>query len=401
MSELGDVLTSARARARYSQDDVGAALGISRAMVSYWESGTRAPNDRQLSALARFYGVELAALVEPRPIEAAVDDLAAVLLRSAPEIEAVAAGGVRDFVRFLGRFAELAQVMNEPIRGLAQSPFVQRRQYVQKDDFRRKAREVRGHLGLGVGPTPDLGAVCEALGVAVYLASLGPDLSRAPSGAFLNHPDVGFAILVNADMTPGRRCFAIAHELAHALFHSREANHVLSMGFGPRERFANLFAGEFLMPSDGVRRYAEAIGLPPRLTDPVDIIPIQRYFGVSWPTALVRLRQMNAITQDTYAELRPSVQPESLARALGYPTHPGPYVHDPAMSPLQRFPRSFVRMLRQAVVTDVMSPPSAAAFAELPVPDIAHLISRPISDPGHASPQLEVEFREFEVTGAA
>lgn len=394
------MLASARARARYSQDDVGAALGISRAMVSYWESGTRAPNDRQLSALARFYGVELAALVEPRLIEATVDDLAAVLLRSAPEIEAVAAGGVRDFVRFLGRFAELAQALNEPIRGLAESPFVQRRQYVQKDDFRRKAREVRGHLGLGVGPTPDPGAVCEALGIAVYRASLGPDLSRAPSGAFLKHPDVGFAILVNADMTPGRRRFAIAHELAHALFHSSEATHVLSMGSGPRERFAHLFAGEFLMPSDGIRRYAEAIGLPPRLTDPVDIIPIQRYFGVSWPTALVRLRQMNVITRNTYAELRASVQPESLARALGYPAHPEPYAHDPAMSSLQRFPRSFVRMLRQAVVTDVMSPASAAAFAELSVPDIAHLISRPISDPGHPSPQLEVEFREFEVTGA-
>ena len=78
--------------------------------------------------------------------------------------------------------------------------------------------------------------MCEALDITAYQASLGSDLSRAPSGAFLNHPDVGFA---------------------------------------------------------------EEIRLPPRLVDPVDIIRIQRYFGVSWPTALVRLRQMNAITQTT------------------------------------------------------------------------------------------------------
>ncbi|WP_420443044.1 helix-turn-helix domain-containing protein [Candidatus Poriferisodalis sp.] len=399
MSQLGEALARARTSARYSQDDVGAALGINRAMVSYWESGTRTPNDRQLSALARLYGTEPLVLLEGRDTQSAADDLAGMLLRAEDEIDPGVVPGVRDFVQFLDRFAELATTLGEPIRGLTQSPFVFRPRFSQKDDIRRKAEEVRAHLGLGIGPIPDLDPICETFGITVYRAPLGSDLSRAPSGAFLKHPDVGFSILVNLDMTPGRRRFTVAHELAHALFHSDETNQVLSHGRGPRENFADAFAGEFLMPSEGIRRFAEEVGLPPRIADPVDIVHMQRYFKVSWPMALVRLRQLNAIAADRYAELRKSVRPVSLARALGYSIHPEEIAQDAERWRVQRFPMSFRRMLRQAVVTEVMSPPTAASFAGLALPDIVQILGRPLGGEEQESPHLEAEFNEFEVTG--
>ena len=112
--------------------------------------------------------------------------------------------------------------------------------------------------------------------------------------------------------------------------------------------------------------------MPPRIVDPVDVIEIQRYFKVSWPTALVRLRQMNAVTHDTYVELEASVRPVSLARSLGYAINPEEEVRNAKLGRIQRFPRSFLRMLRRAVVTEVMSPPTAAAFAGLALPDIVH-----------------------------
>lgn len=399
MSQLGEALARARASARYSQDDVGAALGINRAMVSYWESGTRTPNDRQLSALARLYGTEPLALLEGRESESSVDDLAGMLLRAEDEIDPGVVPGVRDFVQFLDRFAELARILDEPIRGLTQSPFVFRPRFSQKDDIRRKAEEVRAHLGLGVGPIPDLDPICETLGITVYRAPLGSDLNQAPSGAFLKHPDVGFSILVNLDMTPGRRRFTVAHELAHALFHSDEINQLLSLGRGPRENFADAFAGEFLMPSEGIRRFAEEVGLPPRITDPIDIVHMQRYFKVSWPMALVRLRQLNAIASDRYEELRRTVRPVSLARALGYSIHPEEIAQDAERWRVQRFPMSFRRMLRQAVVTEVMSPPTAASFAGVAIPDIVQILGQPLGGEEQESPHLEAEFNEFEVTG--
>ncbi len=399
MGECHSVLARIRARAHYSQDDVGAALGVSRTMVSYWEAGSRSPNDRQVSALARLYGVEPTALVEGCSVEPARVDLAGMMLRADDGVDPGAAPGIREFIQFLDRYAELARLVDAPIRGMTQSPFVYRSKFTQKDDIRRKAEEVRGHLGLGTGPISDLDPVCEMLGITVYHVPLGGDLRRAPSGAFLNHPEVGFALLVNLDMTPDRRRFTVTHEMAHALFHSDSNRCVLSQGRSPRESFADGFAGEFLMPSEGVRRFMEEARMGPRLADAVDIVHIQRYFRVSWPTALVRLRQMNAITPITYLELKDSVQPVSLARSLGYAIHPEEYAQDAERWRVHRFPRTFQRMLRLAVVSEVMSPPTAASFAGLAVPDIVQILGQPLTGPEQEQPGLEAEFSEYEETG--
>ncbi len=395
---LNEALARARASARFTQDEVGLALGVNRAMVSYWESGTRIPNDRQISALARLYGIEPADLLEGRLAGPASADLAGLLLRDGHGIGPDGVIGIREFVQFLDRFAALCRVTGEPSGRPTQSPFAHRAGFNSRDDARRKAQEVRAHLGLGSGRLGSIDSACEALGVTVYQAPLGPDLDSAPAGAFLRHPEAGLSVLVNHDMSSGRRRFAIAHGFAHALFHSHKTSHVLCDGTSQRERFADLFAGEFLVPSDGVRRYAEQLGLPSRISDPADIVHIQHHFDVSWPMALVRLRQMNAITHDAYAQLRTTVQPESFAGALGRPAHRESDVGGPATSRLQRFPRSFLRMLRQAVAAEAMSPATAAAFAGLAVPEIAQLLSGPVRDPEQISPPA-TGLHEFEITG--
>jgi Zn-dependent peptidase ImmA (M78 family)/transcriptional regulator with XRE-family HTH domain len=399
MTQIEGGLARARERARYSQDDVGAALGVSRAMVSYWEAGTRAPNDRQLAAIARLYGVDAADLIEGRDVEPAGADLTGMLLRADGGIDPASAPGVHEFVLFLERYAELSRLTGLPIRGLRQSPFVHRARFAQKDDARRKAEEVRAYLELGMGPVPDIDAVCDMLGLTVYRAPLGSDLTQVPSGAFLNHPEVGFAILVNLDMTVGRRRFTVAHEIAHALFHSGEGRWVVSHGKNPREAFADEFAGEFLMPSEGVRRFMEEAGLPPRITDAVHAIHIQRYFRTSFPTTLVRLRQMNAITSAAYEQLRDEVQPVALARSLGYPIDPEEYAQDAELWRIRRFPRAFLRMLREAVVEEVMSPPTAASFAGLSIPDLVQILGQPLAGGGEEPAELRTEFAEFEKTG--
>jgi Zn-dependent peptidase ImmA (M78 family)/DNA-binding XRE family transcriptional regulator len=399
MPDLHPVLARARERARYSQDDVGAALGVSRAMVSYWEAGSRRPNDRQLAALARLYGIEPIDLLEDRDVDPVGGDLTGMLLRAETGVDPESAPGVQEFVQFLERYAELSQITDLPIRGLSQSPFVHRSRFTHKDDARRKAEEVRSHLNLGTGPIPDVDTVCEMLGVTVYRAPLGDDLGKAPSGAFLNHPEVGFSILVNLDMTPGRRRFTVAHEIGHALFHSNEDRWVISHGKSPRESFADEFAGEFLMPSESVRRFVEESGMPPRIQDPVDVIHIQRYFRASFPMTLVRLRQMNTITAATYRELRDTVRPVALARSLGYAIDPEEIEQDSERWRIHRFPRPFLRMLREAVVQELISPPTAASFAGLSVPGLVQILGQPLTGAEGEPQELTTEFAEFEETG--
>lgn len=397
MPDLHVTLRRAREKARYSQDDVAAALGVSRTMVSYWETGSRTPNDRQLGALARLYGVTLIDLIEDHDVEPAGADVAGMLLRSDPEADAESSHGVREFLQFLDKYAELGAIVNDPIRGLKESPFLFRSRFSGKEDARRKAEEVRAHLRLGNGPIQDLDVVCEMLGITIFRASLGADLGSAPSGAFFNHPQIGFSILVNLDMTPGRRRFTTAHEIGHALFHSDSSAYVVSRGnTSPLETFADRFAGEFLMPQEGVRRFMEDVGMPSQITEPIDALRIQRYFQTSFPTTLVRLRQMQFLSQQKYQEFKRSVQPVSSARALGYSIDPEESEQNPELWRIRRFPQGYLRRLRKAVESKVLSPPTAASFAGLALPDLVQVMGEPATNkPG----DLSTEFREFEITG--
>lgn len=395
---LAGELVRARAASGLSQDDVANALGVSRAMVSYWEAGKRAPNDRQLAALSQLLRVSIGVLLgheQPAP----TPDVAAMLLRGADqEVPDEALSGLTDFVAFLDTFAMLARETKYPIRGMQQSPFLTTAGYESAEDARRKAEEVRAYLRLGLGPVGDIDTVCELLGITVYRANLGMDLTRTISGAFLKHPEVGFAILVNLEMTPGRRRFTIAHEIAHALFHSADNRYLVSTAAKPpRERFADAFAGEFLMPSEAARRVMEEQGFGPRIEDPAEVIRLQRFFGVSYITALVRLRQARIVTQAQFDEYK-LVRPVVLARSLGYEIGDEEYAPAPEKWRLERFPQRFRRLLRVAVSRGVISVPSVAAMTQLSMEEIADLVNEGVATVDHGADEL-AELREFEATG--
>ncbi|HEV8683421.1 MAG TPA: XRE family transcriptional regulator [Actinomycetota bacterium] len=391
---LPEQLERARALSRYSQVDVAAALGVSRVMVSYWESGKRRPSDRQLVALVRLYRVEPSDLLAEEPLEPR-PDTAQMLFRSADmELSPHARSGLEDFIRFLDVYAELSQAMAFPIRGMRQSPFGLVQGFESVEDARRKAEEVRAHLRLGLGPIGDLDRVCELLGITVYRAALGTDLTKTISGAFFNHSEVGFSVLVNLEMTPGRQRFTFAHEFAHALFHSDRGRFVVS---GPKrtpaERFADAFAGEFLMPTEGVRRVMEEYGLGPRIRDAAEVVYLQRFFQVSYPTALVRLRQARLLTQRQFDQFR-HVRPVLFAMDLGYEVSEEEFAPDVDRWRIRRFPPRFLRLLCEALVQGRLSVASAANLTGLSIDEVEELLEEEDIE----GPPWETEFNEFEAT---
>lgn len=391
---LSKQLERARTLSRYSQEDVAAALGVSRAMVSYWESGKRRPSDRQLVALARLYWVELSDLLTEEPLEPQ-PDTAQMLFRGADvELSPHARSGLEDFIHFLDVYANLSRAMGFPIREMRQSPFGLTQGFESIEDARRKAEEVRAHLRLGVGPIGDLDRVCELLGITVYRAALGPDLTETISGAFFNHPEVGFSVLVNLEMTLGRQRFTLAHELAHALFHSVRDRFVVS---GPKrtpaERFADMFAGEFLMPTEGVRRVMEEYGLGPRIKDAAEVVHLQRFFQVSYPTALVRLRQARLLTQRQFDQFR-RVRPVLFAMDLGYEVSEEEFAPDVDRWRVRRFPPRFLRLLGEVLVSGRLSMASAANLTDLSIDEVEELLG----EEEIGGPPWETEFNEFEST---
>jgi len=392
-------LAVARARSGYGQEDVGNALGVSRAMVSYWEAGRRTPNDRQLAALAQLLRVPVGFLLGQEELQPSAD-LGAMIFRGGDhELPDEARPGLQEFVDFLDRYARLAQAVKFRVHSLRQSPFVSAPGFEHAEDARRKAEEVRSCLRLGLGPVGDIDSVCEMLGITVYRAALGEDLSKTVSGAFLNHAELGMSILVNLAMTPGRRRFTVAHELAHALFHSNDRRYVVSTAAkDPRERFADTFAGEFLMPAEGVRRVMEEQGFGPRIEDVTEVIHLQRFFGVSFITALVRLRQARCLTQPRLDEFK-LVRPVMLARALGYEIAEEEYGPRPTRWRLDRFPPRFRRLLRTAVQQEVLSVPSAASMAGISIDEVVELVAAsPPTTSDASSPEMS-ELEEYEASG--
>jgi hypothetical protein len=290
---------------------------------------------------------------------------------------------LREFVRFLDTYAELGEATRFAIRGMMQSPFGLVQGFDTTEDARRKAEEVRAHLRLGLGPIGDVDAACDLLGITVYRAGLGPEVESGVSGAFLKHPRVGFSILVNLQMTPGRRRFTISHELAHALFHSDRESFVISRHQqDPKERFANAFAGEFLMPTEGIRRALEKHGTGPRITNAADVVHLQRFFRVSYATALFRLRQARLLSSKSFEEFK-HVRPVLFAQDLGYEPSEDEFEQDVDRWRIRRFPAKFLQLIRLAISSQVVSPTTVANLSGLSIDEIEEIIAvdSPADDP--------------------
>jgi Zn-dependent peptidase ImmA (M78 family)/DNA-binding XRE family transcriptional regulator len=389
---LGARLVEAREARRLSQEDVAGVLGVSRVLVSHWERGQRRPSEQIIERLAQIYGIALRDLLEPEG-DLSRSDLAELLYRDAEGgIDARAQAGLEDFVRFLNKYAELADALDEKLDPLTQSPFGLRRGFTAKEDIRRKALEVRDWLRLGQGPVGDLPGLLDDIGVTVYRTGLGSDLKTAVSGAFLHHPRLGMCIAVNVETTPGRQLFTVAHELSHALFHSDRESHLVSYWLrkDEKERFADIWAGEFLVPLEGLRRAAEQLGVK-TIRHAEEVVHLQRHFGVSYGMTLLRLRQAGLLDDQRYEELK-KASPVALAARLGYPVDPEEWGQDPARWRLECFPRRFVRLLVRALREERMSPATAASVTTLTVDEIAELIA----PSANGDPEVSKELSEYE-----
>jgi len=388
---LGERLVLARKNRKLDQEDVAALLGVSRVLVSHWEHGKRRPSEQVLERLARIYGVTLDDLLA-ETFAPAGSDLAELLYRDAEgSIDPQARAGLEDFVRFLDDFARLAHDLGEDLAPLTRSPFRLRAAFASKEDVRRKALEVRDWLRLGLGPVGDLPGILDRIGITAYRTALGSDLSTSVSGAFLQHPSVGMSIAVNIQTTPGRQLFTLAHELAHALFHSDREHHLVSYWArrDDKERFADQWAGEFLVPVEGLRQTAEHLGVDRRL-EAEHVIQLQRHFGVSYGMMLLRLRHVGLISAARYEELK-RASPVALAAQLGHSIAPE-WGQDPSRWRLQRFPQRFVRLLVRGLREERLSPSTAAALTGLTLDEIAELVSPP--DGGDE--EVIEELREYE-----
>lgn len=369
-TDLGERLARARDQAGLTQEDVAALLRQPRPVISNWEQGVRQPNEHQLSQLAAIYRRPLEDLLglaeHPRP------EFEQLVYRDAGDrLDGPAKYQIQRFLGFLDDYGEFLKALGEPT-GLSEPPLTLRDGRPSKDDIRRKVDEARSYFRLGKGSVGDLSALADLFGITVYLAPLGASLDGTISGASLIHEEVGFSILINGQTTPGRRQFTLAHELGHALFHRTPVEVSFPGRRESEERFADLFAAEFLVPTSSLQDAVEGMGLS-RVGDPETVVHLQRFFNVSYEMILRRLRASNLLSDIDYKRFK-EVRPVHLAERLGYTIDLDEWRQDPDRWGLARFPRRFLRLLRRASSEGIMTVSGAATMTGLAAEDIEELL---------------------------
>jgi Zn-dependent peptidase ImmA (M78 family)/DNA-binding XRE family transcriptional regulator len=390
--ELARRLRENREGLSLTQERVSQALGVPRELISYWENGSRTPSLKQLEGLSVLYRTSPPVLLgEIAPTE----EERHVLLRGIEDEGAQLA--IRWWLGFLDSWADFLVDLEQELPGPARPP----RQLDEREtitDARRAsalAEKVRDFYKLGQDALPNLYTLLDERDYLVTKANLGSigQGEDSISGAFYNHPRLGFCILVNADTSPGRQAFTLAHEFAHSLYHHAKGGIICRYDADdPVERFANAFAANFLIPGKELRRLArkELLKGSKEVLAPSDALTLAAYFGVSYAMILVRLRAERLITYDQYDEWR-RYSAMALARQLGISSDEF-NVPEPRALHLDRYPVSVLEQIKRAIEQDLLSPKQAAGLLRVEQSDIQRTL---LSDPPLASPQELREHDQF------
>ena len=384
---LSDRLQTRRERLALTQENVSQVLGVTRELVSLWETEQRIPSLRQLEHLATLYGVSTDYLLGK--VDLPEEHERQVLFRGLPENEHVRFA-VNKWLGFLDQWAEfLEEDLELELPGPSRPPKKLDQGQVITDSRRAPtlADQVRDFYNLGRDALPDLYAFLDEQDVLVYRAALGRidgDLESI-SGAFYNHPKLGYCILVNTDTALGRQAFTLAHEWAHALYHySRGGIICRREKKDPLERFADAFAANFLVSGKELRRLAGDN------LDHFDALKFAQYFGVSYAMMLVRLRQERLIAEAQYAEWK-GYSPRAMANFIGL--NPADFaLPDTRIPQLDRYPISVLEKIEGAIQEELLSPAQAADLLDVDVT----LIQRALLSPPPEAEDFELyEYAEL------
>lgn len=327
--DLGARLREARLNVDLSQEVVAHELGISRVTLIEIEKGEREPTDEQLAVFAERYGVLESTIrgEEPRSNEPLVSLLR--LTHDNADREMVETQ-VSRFRRICRNGAELEHLLGIPSRS-GPPAYSFPKPHNKADAVMQgaaAAHQERQRLGLGDYPIPD---VAELVTSQRIWAS-GADLPDEISGLFLEEAGLGLVVLVNFYQNRVRKRFSYAHEYAHALL-DRDHHAGLS-STGNRsdliEVRANSFAASFLMPRGGIRSFFRVRGKglaskqetivfdlfgdhqirTTQRTQPgsqkvayQDVAILANNYGVSYESAVYRLRSENLINGPEMAQL--------------------------------------------------------------------------------------------------
>lgn len=387
----GKALRGIRLRTALTQKQLADRLDVPRELVSMWENGSRTPSSEQCQKLAKTLSVPEKLLDGNESVDKWERATFFDEIPASSEVEE----GVRDWIGFLDRWAQFSKRhIGEPSGpDKPPRPLDPGRPIVDARRAPTLADEVRDHYGLGRNALPNLWTFLDEHGVLACRAALEAlHESASVAGAFFNHRQLGFCVLVNVSTSPGRQAFAMAHAYAHAIFHYVERSAVCRRGAESRvERFANAFASHFLVPRKQLREMVTNVAGEGGL-DPYKALQLASHFRVSYPTVLRRLLAERHISKEEHAEMR-RYSPSGLARRIGL--HPWRFrIGATETLGLSRYPFS---VLERARCTVESSGVSVSEIADVLQVEKEKVQSRLLTDPPEATAAERREYEELPI----
>jgi Zn-dependent peptidase ImmA (M78 family)/DNA-binding Xre family transcriptional regulator len=159
---------------------------------------------------------------------------------------------------------------------------------MHEKDPQKAASLTRRSLQIASWAILDLPQLMEHAGIKLRVRPFG---FKKTFGLSVGEGDGGPAIVVNSEkgIPVERQLFSIVHELGHLVLHGSSYEVASVVENAEEERDANAFAGDFLLPEEGLRaawEYSKGLHWVE------GVLHIKKLFKVSYMTVLVRLNQL-------------------------------------------------------------------------------------------------------------
>ena len=349
---IADRVKLARRKAGFSLRDLSSAMDgrVTAQAIGKYERGEDTPSSGVLIALAKALGVSLSYLMDTQGVA-----LSGVEFRTKANTTGRDRAQVEtEVLEWIERYLQIELIL-ELDSATWNCPVVQPHHLRQIGEAEKLAREVRETWKLGLDPIPNMTELLEEKGLKVLTVPL-PDrvsgftcmVGRGDGGQDLP------VIVVNDQFSLERRRLTLAHELAHRVIDTN------SLEDKDEEKAANLFAGAFLMPREHLLRevgkHRNALGYK-------EIIDLKRLYRVSGAALLMRLFQLEVITQSTLTYAFQSI-------ARGWRSQEPEELEPSDLRGQREKARRFERLCYRALAEGLISLTKAAELLRLPTSEV-------------------------------
>ncbi len=348
---IADRLRLARRKAGFSLRDLSAAMEdkVTAQAIGKYERGESIPSSGVLLSLSKALRVSLNYLLDTQGIELAGVEFrikASTSARDRAKVET-------EVLEWIERYLQIEMVL-ELDSAEWQCPVARLRKLREVSDAEKLAAEVREKWDLGLDPIPNMTELLEEKGLKVLTVALPERVSgftclvKRPEQADLP------VIVVNNQFSLERRRLTLAHELAHRLIDTD------SLSDRDEEKAANVFAGAFLMAREHLLRevgkHRNALGYK-------ELIDLKRLYRVSGAALLMRLRQLEVISDSTLIYVFQTI-------GRGWRTQEPYELESPEERGEQERAPRFERLCYRALAEGLISLSKAAELLRQPVPEV-------------------------------